>query len=170
MSLDWLIIGGGIHGVHIAARLLGEAGVSPGRLRIVDPGDRLLGRWRTCTATTGMVHLRSPSVHHLDLDHWSLQHFAGKRKSRRRPGLFAPPYDRPALALFNAHCDQVEETFGLADLHVRDRAMTCSVDCDGVGVQLSSGRGIEAHNLVLAIGASEQPEPKPPMKDVTPKD
>ena len=33
-TLDWLIIGGGIHGVHIAARLLGESGVAPDRLRI----------------------------------------------------------------------------------------------------------------------------------------
>ena len=38
MALDWLIIGGGIHGMHIAARLLGESGVAPERLRIVDPG------------------------------------------------------------------------------------------------------------------------------------
>ena len=37
MTWDWLIVGGGIHGVHIAARLLGEAGVEPDRLRIVDP-------------------------------------------------------------------------------------------------------------------------------------
>ena len=33
MALDWLIIGGGIHGMHIAARLLGESGVAPERLR-----------------------------------------------------------------------------------------------------------------------------------------
>ena len=44
-ALDWLIIGSGIHGVHIAARLLGESGVAPERLRIVDPGDRLLAHW-----------------------------------------------------------------------------------------------------------------------------
>lgn len=87
VALDWLIIGGGIHGVHIAARLLGEAGVSPDRLRIVDPGDRLLARWRICTATTGMSHLRSPSVHHLDLDPWSLERFAGQRKTYYRPTL-----------------------------------------------------------------------------------
>ena len=155
--MDWLIIGGGIHGVHIAARLIGEARVSPDRLRIVDPGDRLLARWRDCTATTGMVHLRSPSVHHLDLDPRSLQHFASKRKSQRAR-FFAPPYDRPTLALFNAHCDQVEKMFGLGDLHIRDRATACSLNCDGVSVQLSSGLETEAHNLVLAIGASEQPE------------
>ena len=160
MALDWLIIGGGIHGVHIAARLLGESGVAPERLRIVDPGDRLLAHWRSCAATTGMTHLRSPGVHHLDLDPFSLLHFAGKRKKRKRrkTGLFAPPYDRPALALFNAHCDRVVETFGLANLHIQDRAAKCSVDRDGVGVQLSSGREIAAQHLVLAIGASEQPE------------
>ena len=157
MSLDWLIVGGGIHGVHIAARLIGEADVAGERVRIVDPADRLLARWRTCTATTGMTHLRSPSVHHLDLDPWSLQCFAGKLESRK-PDLFAPPYHRPALALFNAHCDQVVETFGLADLHIQDRATKCSVDCDGVGVRLSSGRELEARNVVLAIGTSEQPE------------
>ncbi len=27
MNLEWLIVGGGIHGVHIAACLIGEAGV-----------------------------------------------------------------------------------------------------------------------------------------------
>ena len=69
MSIDWLIIGGGIHGVHIAARLLGETDINPEQIRIVDPGERLLERWQTSTATTGMSHLRSPSVHHLSLIH-----------------------------------------------------------------------------------------------------
>lgn len=156
MDLDWLIVGGGIHGVHIAARLLGEAEVSPDRLRLVDPGSRLLERWRTCTATTGMTHLRSPSVHHLDLHPWSLRRFAGKRK-KRRPGLFALPYERPALGLFNSHCDRVIETFGLDALHIRARATRCSVDHEGVELRLSDDRKIAARHLVLAIGASEQP-------------
>jgi len=157
MILDWLVIGGGIHGVHIAARLLGDAGVSSDRLRIVDPGERLLDRWRDCTTTTGMNHLRSPSVHHLDLEHQSLQRFAGKRKSRS-PGLFALPFERPSLSLFNAHCEEVERTFGLADLHIKDRAMNCSVECDGVTVELTSGHELKAHNIVLALGASDQTE------------
>ena len=168
MKLDWLIIGGGIHGVHIAARLLGEAGVPRERVRIVDPGERLLERWRTCTATTGMTHLRSPSVHNLDLDPWSLLRHAGKpkrtkgkRAGKRRKdklSLFAPPYDRPQLRFFNDHCDQVIEAFGLDSLHVRARASSCTVDCDGVIVQLSTGQEITAQRLVLAIGAGEKPE------------
>ena len=157
MSLDWLIIGGGIHGVHIAAKLLGEAQVEPSGLRIVDPGERLLERWRTCTATTGMTHLRSPSVHNLDLNPWSLFRYAGKRKTRRS-GLFAPPYDRPQLGFFNDHCDKVIDEFKLDDLHVCADATTCAVDCEGVMVGLSTGESIQTQNVVLAIGAGGQPE------------
>ena len=60
VALDWLIIGGGIHGVHIERILLGESGVAPERLRIVDPGNRPLAPWRSCADTTGMTHPRSP--------------------------------------------------------------------------------------------------------------
>lgn len=155
MNLDWIIIGGGIHGVHIAARLLGEAGVEPERLRIVDPAPALLARWRACTQTTGMTHLRSPSVHNLGLNPFSLKHFAGKKQT---PGLFVPPYERPALSLFNAHCDRVMETFSLAKLHIQERAVTCSIQCEGVDVNLSDGRVLHAKNIVLALGTSESPQ------------
>ena len=157
MSLDWLVIGGGIHGVHLAARLLGEGEVHAQALRIVDPGDRLLARWRECTDITGMQFLRSPSVHNLDLDPWSLKEFAGQRKKKKRLGLFARPYSRPALSLFNSHCDAVIEQFGLDALHVRARANTCTVDCAGVTVGLSNGETLAARNVVFAIGTSEQP-------------
>ena len=75
MMLDWLVIGGGPHGVHAAARLIGEAGVCPDRVRILDDEDQLLARWRRCARNTGMRYLRSPAVHHLDLSSSSLQHF-----------------------------------------------------------------------------------------------
>ena len=155
MTLEWLIIGGGIHGVHIATRLLGDAGISPDRLRIVDPGERLLARWRSCTAATGMTHLRSSSVHHLDLDHGALQRFARKRK-RRKSGLFALPFHRPSLALFNAHCEQVVKTFGLDELLIRNRAVKCSVESDMVEVRLHDGHELQSQNIVLALGSSDQ--------------
>ena len=44
MILDWLVIGGGVHGVHIAASLLGQGKVDSKSIRIVDPGERLLER------------------------------------------------------------------------------------------------------------------------------
>ncbi len=156
-ELDWLIIGGGIHGVHIAARLIGEGRVASERLRILDPADRLLERWQTCTTTTSMTHLRSPSVHHLDLDPWSLQEYADTL-SGRRTELFTPPYDRPSLELFDAHCDRVVKTYALEDLHIRDRAAACTVHCDGVAVRTADGFELGARTAVLAIGSSDQPE------------
>ena len=155
-DLEWLIIGGGIHGVHIAARLLGDAGVEPQSLRIVDPGEQLLERWKACTSTTGMTHLRSPSVHHLDLDPWSLQQFAGKRR-KRKTGLLAGKYQRPALSLFNAHSQKVVDVYGLDKLHIRDRALQIRVECDRVMVQLANETRLTTRNVVLAIGAGEQP-------------
>ena len=156
MNLDWLIIGGGIHGVHIATRLITDADVPAEQLRIVDPSNRLLERWQTCTATTGMTHLRSPSVHHLDLDPLSLQRFAGRRR-KRTTGLFAAPFERPSLKLFNDHCNQLTEGLGLEDLHIRSKAITCSPNQDGVDVRLFNGHTVEARNVVLAIGAGDQP-------------
>ena len=156
MNLDWLIIGGGIHGVHIANRLLVDADIPAERLRIVDPSSRLLERWHDCTNTMGMSHLRSPSVHHLDTDPLSLQRFAGKRK-KRVTGLFVAPFERPSLALFNAHCHQVTENLGLQNLHIRSRALSCSTNHGGVSARLDDGSRVETRNVVLAVGASDQP-------------
>ena len=104
-----------------------------------------------------MTHLRSPSVHHLDLHPWALQRYAGKKKNRK-PDLFAPPYDRPALELFNSHCEHVIKEFKLDDIHIKGRAIDCAIDCDKVSVKVSDGNSIEASKVVLALGASEQPE------------
>ena len=154
--LRWLIIGGGIHGVHIAARLIRDASVPPERLRILDPGARLLDRWKACTAATGMRHLRSPAVHHLDLDTLSLDRFAG-RPHRRAPGLFAYPYARPSLAFFNEHCDHMIASYGLAALHVHGRAEHIELSRDRVLVQTNDGHTLSAARVVLAMGNSDQP-------------
>jgi len=153
----WLIVGGGIHGVHLAVRLLDEGVCSPERLVIVDPGPCLLDRWRACTAVTGMAYLRSPSVHHLATHPYSLLRFAGKRKDRA-PGLFAPPYDRPLLELFQRHCDHVIEEHELDRRHLRDRVVACKVRERDVEAGLESGERIIARRVVLAIGASEAPD------------
>ena len=77
--LDWLVIGGGPHGVHTALRLIGEAGVPFDGVRILDDEQHLLARWRRSTRSTGMRYLRSPSVHHIDLSSASLSRFANGR-------------------------------------------------------------------------------------------
>lgn len=151
---EWVIIGGGIHGVHIAARLIGQAKVPAQRVHIVDP-EPLLSRWRTRTRCLGMTHLRSPSVHHLDIDPRGLQKFAGRPK-HWEPGLFRAPYRRPALALFDRHCDHVIEKYELRGVHLRARAKRVSLVPGGVEIHSEEGDVLEAERIVLAMGASRQ--------------
>lgn len=159
--LEWLIVGGGPHGVHAALRLVAEAGVPPDAIRILDDEAHLLARWRRTTRNTGMQYLRSPSVHHLDLSSASLNHFANGRGRRiERP--FTRPYARPSLELFDRHCDLLIERHGLDRLHLRGRAhlLTKSSrgfrveDCDPLG---GARRSVDARNVLLALGPPQMP-------------
>ncbi|MDG1482252.1 MAG: FAD/NAD(P)-binding protein [Myxococcota bacterium] len=157
--LDWVIIGGGIHGVHLAVQLIGEAGVAPERLRIIDPGPTLLRSWKRCSANTGMRYLRSPAVHHLDLDPWSLLRYAEtveQREGEARP-LFAPPYSRPSVELFAEHCADVVSRYDLEALHIQDTASEITLSCDRVSVALGESGTLSARHVLLAMGAAAQP-------------
>lgn len=156
LKLDWLIVGGGVHGVHMAARLLAEGKATPASLRIVDP-EPLLGRWRWCTENTGMTYLRSPSVHHVDIDPLSLWNYAVGKKRKRPRGMFTPPYNRPALTLFNLHAELVIKTWELESLHIRASAGSAEIRGSTVAVRTETGALLEAKHAVLALGSSSQP-------------
>ncbi len=160
--LDWLVIGGGPHGVHIALRLIGEAGVARDAIRIVDDEPRLLARWRRSTRNTGMTFLRSPSVHHIGLSSASLSRFASGR-GRRVHKPFTRPYSRPALELFDLHCDDVIERNALEALHVWGRVHRLEVSPAGaqVGFEDLADAGrigqLHARHVILALGAPREP-------------
>ncbi len=160
--LDWLVIGGGPHGVHAALRLIGEAGVPRAAIRILDDEQHLLARWRRSTRNTGMEYLRSPGVHHIDLPSGSLDGFAcGRGRSIERP--FTRPYSRPSLDLFDLHCQDVIERNQLHALHVRGRATRLALTKAEAQVGFedlaeSAGPGqLEARHVILAIGAPREP-------------
>lgn len=156
-NFQWAIVGGGIHGVHIAIRLLESGRVSPEQLCIVDPHRRLLQRWRDCTAVTGMTHLRSPSVHNLDADPWALQNFARISPDETFESSFAPPYKRPSLDLFNAHASHLVERYELDKIHRVDRAVQCDAGDENVRIELDGGESIVCDHGVFALGRSEWP-------------
>ncbi len=153
-QLDWIIIGGGVHGVHIAIRLLGGRHTTADRLRIVDPGPQLLLRWRARVAVTGMSFLRSPSMHHLDEDSYSLERFARVWPSSGEDS-FTRPNNRPSTELFDAHCDALIEAHGLEGTHVRDSAVQVNPGEDGVLVELARTGSLRASRVVLALGLGE---------------
>jgi len=205
----WLIVGGGIHGVGIAARLIGEGKIGVGstsggdnnnhrgELLVVDEHPALLHSWKERTRATGMAFLRSSAGFHLDVPAQGLREFAGdyhtngggstsapttrkekpSKKDRRKAknnrnkvgnpdGAFVgSDYQRPALELFNDHCDLVVDKYGLDDYFFRGRVESiCPNNGDEdvnnnatparVIIRTSSDAPttVFADNIVLAVG------------------
>lgn len=170
--LQWLIVGGGPHGVHIATRLLDELpSFSLANLQIVDDGPQLLHKWKSRTAATGMSHLRSSASYHLDVPEDGLKRFSeqrvsgGSRKSRNKPDpiLFASDYQRPKLDFFNDHCDHVIAKNHLDDCHVQGMVTDIIPKENHVEVEIRQPNGETvtsyAENIVLALGSDDPAYP-----------
>ncbi|PDW00561.1 FAD/NAD(P)-binding protein [Candidatus Chloroploca asiatica] len=152
--LDWLIIGGGLHGTHLALVLTARAGVAAERLRILDPHAHLLAHWDRCTSAPGMTYLRSTLVHHLALDPHDLWHFARRRGVQTTQ--FRGPYRRPALALFRDHCAHLIKQHGLDQMHLQGRATGLKRTAQGWHVATNQG-SLAARHVLLALSTGEQP-------------
>jgi len=151
--LEWLVIGGGVHGTHLSHVLVNGRGEPPDRVRVIDrERDPLTSFWR-CTEATGMSHLRSAGVHHLDLDPLSLVRFATRTKQRH--GRLIPPYSRPQVALFRAHCDQVIREHELDALRLTGSATSIARHPQGFRVETSDG-AIAARRVVFALGVGDE--------------
>ena len=153
--LDWLIIGGGIHGTYLSLFLTKRKSTPTNGLRVLDSYDQPLALWERFTANAGMEYLRSSHAHNLHYDPFSLITFA-----RTVPGQplarFIEPYARPSLPLFRAHSQHLIERHRLRDLRLTGRARRLTRLRDGWQVETDVG-DLLARRVVLAIGATEQP-------------
>ena len=96
------IVGGGIHGVSIALRLLREIPTAAKQLAIVDRHPQPLTQWRDKTKRQGMTVLRSPAVHHISPDALGIVEYAERHN---RTSELAPPYAQPSTQLFWDFCN-----------------------------------------------------------------
>ena len=96
------IIGGGIHGVSIALRLLREVPTAARHLAILDRYPKPLTQWRRKTERQGMAFLRSPAVHHITPDALGIVEYAERHN---RTSELAPPYAQPSTQLFWDFCN-----------------------------------------------------------------
>ena len=96
------IIGGGIHGVSIALRLLREVPTAARHLAILDRHPKPLTQWRRKTEHQGMMFLRSPAVHHITPDALGIVEYAERHN---RTSELAPPYAQPSTQLFWDFCN-----------------------------------------------------------------
>ncbi len=149
-ALDWLIVGGGVQGTHLAHFLADALGVARDRLRVLDPHPQPLAQWDRLTANVGMAYLRSTGVHHLALDPDDLRRFGSRMRGLPVPP-FVHPYARPAHALFQAHCRHVCATHRLDELFVQGTANGLARRAGGWRVETKQG-SLEARQVLLAIG------------------
>lgn len=156
--LDWLIVGGGLHGVHLAHVLITGRGALPDRLAILDPHPQLLARWTRLTANTGMAYMRSPAVHHLDISPRALHDFAAS-VAGLGVARFRGPYDRPSYALFQAHAAHVIRLSDLQPRQVVSAAHAIREVAGGYAVETGQGE-LRSRRVVLAIGRTDLALPR----------
>ena len=145
-----VIIGAGPQGIHLAIMLVAEAGLDPASILLVDREAGFMGNWNRLTAATGMSHLRSSSVHHVDVEPPSLRRFR-HRRAAEYPEPYADPYRRPALSLFNEHALWAAKRWGIADRIITDDIR--SIRPNNRGYRLTASRkSFSADNLILAPG------------------
>ena len=150
------IIGGGIHGVSIAIRLLRDMPAAAKSLAIVDRHPQPLTQWRSKTERQGMTFLRSPAVHHITPDALGIVEYAERHN---RTNALAPPYSQPSTQLFWDFCKSA-----LAEL--REHRVYYQFDVAKLRWDKGAGRfpfrlistnneGFRSSCVVLAIGADD---------------
>jgi pyridine nucleotide-disulfide oxidoreductase len=153
--LDWLIIGGGVHGTYLSLYLTRRKNVQPDRVGVLDPHIEPLALWNHFAANTGMEFLRSSHAHNLHFDPFSLVTFARTRAGQPL-ARFIEPYGRPSLELFQAHCRLLVERYHLDKLRLSGSATALKRLDSGWRLETEQG-ALEAHRVILAIGSTRQP-------------
>jgi cation diffusion facilitator CzcD-associated flavoprotein CzcO len=154
--LQWIIIGGGIQGLTVATFLLKKNKTTINQLRIIDPNPKPLENWKRCTSTISMPYLRSPSVHHLDTEPFSLQTFSKKEHKYQPNTDFYGRYKRPSLHMFNDHCDHLIDDLDIQQAYVHSNVSNVEKSNGYWKVYLQNGKVFQTEKVVIAIGISDQ--------------
>ncbi len=138
----------------MAARLLHHQKVTEDELLIIDPHREPIEAWKSFTNKIGMSYLRSPSVHHLNPDPYSLKKYA---KSNDYAQAFKGYYQRPRLDMFNQHCTELFDHLGLQSCWKQDTVEGLDYHRGLWSVTTASNQSFDAENVVLAMGVNHRP-------------
>lgn len=150
--VEWLIVGAGPHGCHLAVRLLSEGKCRPEELLLVDPSPPL-EVWKRRTRNSGMTYPRSSETHHIapstaGLRRWVKSHGAG-------PESWSGKFACPRLDLFNAHSQAVLIENKIHQRWLPGKASHIARTSEGYAVQVAE-QTIHTRNVVLAVGPPEE--------------
>ncbi|MEC3884921.1 FAD/NAD(P)-binding protein [Halobacillus sp. HZG1] len=149
----WVIIGGGIQGCTVASYLIHSKKADTSSLKVIDPHEGPLHRWKTLTRRVGMKYLRSTSVHHMDPDPHCLRKF-GRKEGYAQP--FIGRYDRPRLDLFNDYHEELFHQYKWNDFWIQ--ATVKGLERTAGGWEIETDRhSIAAERVVVAIGVNDRP-------------
>ncbi|ETI68749.1 NAD(P)-binding domain-containing protein [Neobacillus vireti] len=151
----WAIIGGGIQGVALAAFLLKAGKTRVEDLAIIDRYDEPLANWKRNTKVISMPYLRSPFVHHLDVDPFSLRSFVNEGINSQSTAFFGQ-YKRPSLDIFNDHCEHLVNEVSIKEAWIQGDVKGVVKTDTGWKIHLKNGCEMDCHKLALAIGIGEQ--------------
>jgi hypothetical protein len=152
--LEFVIIGGGIHGTYLSNCLVGDLGWSADQIRVIDPHDSPCERWKCFTARTAMKYLRSPIVHHVGVSPWDLKNF--KRENRGASwSTSTGSKEHPSLEMFNRHIDAQCERNGLKDMRVKALCTAIHKTNAGLRVLTTAGEFL-TRRVILAISSNDR--------------
>jgi thioredoxin reductase len=156
MEKRCVIIGGGLHGVHMAHRLSRALGWSAREMLIVDPAPAPLSRWRTIASRIGLQRLRSTRAHHLG---WHVHELKECELALLRSGGHvgehgAAPYHQPSWELFDAHASHIVDVSDVRESWCRGRVSGMWREGGHWVVEWQDGQ-CRAMHVILAIGRTE---------------
>ena len=152
------IIGGGIHGISIAHRLLRDMPAAAKHLAIVDRHPQPLAQWKRKTERQGMTFLRSPVVHHITSEALGIVEYAERHN---RTAELAPPYSQPSTALFWDFCEETVSKIRTTGHEVFYRFEVAKLRWDrGAGrfpfrLISTNNQGFRSSCVILAIGSDD---------------
>ncbi len=150
MTIGVTIVGGGVHGVHLAVRLLESDTVDRKALRIVEPNG-LLGGFRKKSRQCGMTELRSPFVHHVARDPFSLRDFARERSREAELRPTDVGSARPTRELFFDHARWICDRHDLEALVVEARVTDLCLEGDRIRLETTADNW-STRWCLLAVG------------------
>ena len=148
--LDWLVIGGGVHGTYFSHVLTGPCGFSRDRVRVLDRHPEPLAEWLRRSRATCMDFLRSPGVHHIDVQPFSLLQFSRSPVAPPSSELFGM-YKLPSVCLFEAHARATIARRRSHELRLQGEARSVARVARGWRVETAEG-ALESRRLLLALG------------------
>jgi lysine/ornithine N-monooxygenase len=106
------------------------------------------------TERIGMEYLRSPGVHQIDVDPYSLQKYV--RKEKRSQNELYGKYKRPALRLFNEHSDTILDEVDIKNTWYQGLVTSIEKEQEIWHVMTNKGEMLRAQNIVLSISINDQ--------------